>query len=103
MILLAFGDKVAPVVDRIYQTNLEAEAQHLWNSIESVLYNEDQIQKKNTEFVNCQWNETSESVQEFAERVAILGTSVQMTQEMMKAVFIKGMPKRLQTYLYTVK
>lgn len=100
MILICFDVTLMPTVNRVFLANANASCYAMGEKLADVLYNDSQIQAHNATFMRLTWNEASESVEEYAAKVRSLGENLNVSQYMLKAAFIQGLPKRFQALVF---
>ena len=100
MMLLCFSRRLMATVNRIFSDNVCLSCDEMWDKLADVFYNESQIQAHNSQFMRTIWNEATESIQEYADGLRSLGGNLNVGQQMMKAAFVQGLPRRLQAYVY---
>ena len=66
------------------------------------MYNGNQRSAQNASFLKQSFNETTESVQAYAEKIHLLGSSLEIDSDLITARFIEGLPRYLQEHAYGV-
>lgn len=100
MILLCFHTSLMPTVNRIILADSDATSDQLWKKLSDALYNDSQIQAHHSSFMRLNWTEGSETITEYASKVRALGENLEVSNQMMKAAFIQGLPKRYQSLVF---
>ena len=100
MIMLCFDSNLMPTVNRIIRCNPHAISEQLWNKLSEALYNDSQVQAHHAAFIRMTWNETGETIEEYSCRVRGLGENLKVNNQMMKAAFIQGLPRRYQPLVF---
>ena len=102
MIKLAFKKGALSIANEVCRDKDSLSALLLWDVLEDRLYNGDRRRAQNASFLKQSFNETTESVQAYAEKIHLLGSSFQIDSDLITARFIEGLPRYLQEHAYGV-
>lgn len=99
--MLAFEKAALKIANGIAKEYQDESVESFWTHLETHLFNETQRRSQHSTFLGMRWNEKTESISKFAERVNVLGISLGYNKDLIQAAFIKGLPNRLQPYAFT--
>jgi len=102
MITQFFTGSALRIANEVARENPDAPPRILWQVLESKLFKNSHQTSQNAVFLQSQWNERKETLEEYAERVHAVGNSLEVSEDLMFATFIKGLPSGLLPFAYSV-
>ena len=103
LLMLAFQGAALKIASTVNRENPAISAVELWDKLALRLYNDSQRKARNSSFSQMTWNEKKQSVEQFPERLHLLGSSLEVSSDMIEATFIRGLPARLQPFAHSIK
>ena len=95
---VAFMGPAKRIYEEVTSLHLNAEADELWDLLESKLYNTSQQHGQRASFFAASWKERTESIDQFGARPRTMSLLLpdHVTEEALIRRFIEGLPSRLR-------